>query len=194
MPLANMGTLLRQSKEGGYGVGAFSVADMQMVKLYRQEILLNLLPHHPICDLYAMRGGMKMSTQGSLLEVRNIVKMFPGVKELKGVSMEVKAGEIHALVGENGAGKSTLMKCLIAIHPPTSGEIYFDGEIRHIYNTIQALNLGISTIHQELNAVLYRPIILSGGKPDVSVYDGTRVLEIANGCRESFESGRLHQF
>lgn len=100
-----------------------------------------------------------MENTDSLLAVKDIVKTFPGVRALKGVSMEVRAGEVHALVGENGAGKSTLMKCLIGIQSPTSGEIYFDGKLRHITGTSQALQMGISMIHQELNPVLYRPIM-----------------------------------
>lgn len=103
-----------------------------------------------------------------LLQMKNIVKTFPGVNALKGVDLNVGYGEIHALMGENGAGKSTLMKCLIGIHPATSGEIYFDGKLIENYNTADALNMGISMIHQELNPILYRPImenIWSGREP-----------------------------
>ena len=72
----------------------------------------------------------------TLLEVNNIVKEFPGVKALKGVHLDVKAGEVHALMGENGAGKSTLMKCIIGIHPQTSGQIIFDGkDVSKIHST-----------------------------------------------------------
>lgn len=94
-----------------------------------------------------------------LLRMVNIVKTFPGVKALKGVDLNVGYGEIHALVGENGAGKSTLMKCLLGIYPATSGQIYFDGKLIKNYNTATALNIGISMIHQELNTILYRPIM-----------------------------------
>lgn len=95
----------------------------------------------------------------TLLIMKNIVKNFYGVQALKGVDLEVEAGEIHALTGENGAGKSTLMKCLIGIHPPTSGEIYFDGKKLQNIDTKQALTTGISMIHQELNPVETRPIM-----------------------------------
>lgn len=94
-----------------------------------------------------------------LLQMKDIVKTFPGVKALKGVDLNVGYGEIHALMGENGAGKSTLMKCLIGIHPPTSGDIYFDGKQLKGYTTSQALGIGISMIHQELSPVLYRTIM-----------------------------------
>jgi len=89
----------------------------------------------------------------------DIVKTFPGVKALKGVQLKVQAGEIHALMGENGAGKSTLMNCLAGVHGQTAGTILFDGEVRENYNTIQALEMGISMIHQELSPVLHRPIM-----------------------------------
>lgn len=94
-----------------------------------------------------------------ILEATNIVKEFPGVHALKGVDLKVKKGEILGLVGENGAGKSTLMKCIIGIHPPTSGEIKFDGEVKKRYSTIDALNMGISMIQQELSPIEYRPIM-----------------------------------
>ncbi|MHC1771070.1 MAG: sugar ABC transporter ATP-binding protein [Flexilinea sp.] len=100
-----------------------------------------------------------MEKEQYLLKMVNIEKNFPGVKALKGVNLNVGYGEVHALVGENGAGKSTLMKCLIGIYPPTAGEIYFNGEKIEHYSTAQALNMGISMIHQELSPVLYRPIM-----------------------------------
>ena len=91
--------------------------------------------------------------------MKHIFKNFPGVQALKNAELKVRDGEIHALMGENGAGKSTLMKCLIGIHPPTSGEIYFDGKLIENYNTADALKMGISMIHQELNPVEHRPIM-----------------------------------
>ncbi|MDR2740554.1 MAG: sugar ABC transporter ATP-binding protein [Treponema sp.] len=94
-----------------------------------------------------------------LLEMKQIVKNFPGVKALRGVDLKVRPGEIHALMGENGAGKSTLMKCIAGIYRPTSGEIFFDGQVRPLYSPSEALKLGISMIHQELSPVLYRPIM-----------------------------------
>ncbi|MEI8201303.1 MAG: sugar ABC transporter ATP-binding protein [Eubacteriales bacterium] len=94
-----------------------------------------------------------------VLEMKNIVKTFPGVKALKGVDFSVGRGEVHALVGENGAGKSTLMKCLIGIHAPTSGEIYYKGELQTGKNTAEMLKTGISMIHQELNPVATRSIM-----------------------------------
>ena len=94
-----------------------------------------------------------------LLRMENIVKEFPGVKALKGVNLNVKYGEVHGLMGENGAGKSTLMKCLIGMQPPTSGQIWFDGNYIQGYNTREALEMHISMIHQELSPIEYRTIM-----------------------------------
>lgn len=100
-----------------------------------------------------------MVEEKNILEMKNIVKEFPGVRALKGVDLNVKYGEIHALLGENGAGKSTIMKCLIGIHHKTSGKIIFEGkEIEH-YTTAEALKMGISMIHQELSQVEHRSIM-----------------------------------
>ncbi len=94
-----------------------------------------------------------------MLELKSISKSFPGVKALEGVSISLKPGRVHSLMGENGAGKSTLMKCIIGIHPPTSGEIIYKGEKVNITNTNTALQMGISMIHQELSPVLHRTIM-----------------------------------
>lgn len=94
-----------------------------------------------------------------ILEMKNIVKNFPGVQALRGVDLKVRPGEIHAVMGENGAGKSTLMKCLIGLYTPTSGQIFFDGKELGHYTPADALKMGISMIHQELNPVLHRPIM-----------------------------------
>jgi methyl-galactoside transport system ATP-binding protein/inositol transport system ATP-binding protein len=94
-----------------------------------------------------------------ILEMKNIVKTFPGVQALRNVNLQVRPGEIHALMGENGAGKSTLMKCIAGIYKPTSGEIYFEGKLQEPYSPSEALTMGISMIHQELSPVLHRPIM-----------------------------------
>src|SRR5438132_14106804 len=89
------------------------------------------------------------------LEMRNITKTYPGVRALEDVSFEVRAGEIHALVGENGAGKSTLMKILAGAQPKDSGEILLHGTPVHIDSPQKAMALGISIIYQEFNLVPY---------------------------------------
>lgn len=93
-----------------------------------------------------------------ILEMRDIVKEFPGVRALKGVNLQVRPGTVHTLMGENGAGKSTLMKCLIGIHRPTSGKIIFNGQTVEFHAPIQALQAGISMIHQELSPVPERSV------------------------------------
>ncbi len=86
-----------------------------------------------------------------LVEVRGVSKQFTGVRALKDVSLTVQRGELLAVVGENGAGKSTLMKIVAGVETPTAGEILVDGQPVQIASVAQALNLGISLIHQELN-------------------------------------------
>ena len=85
-----------------------------------------------------------------LLEMRDICKSFPGVKALQNVNFQLKAGEIHALLGENGAGKSTLIKVLGGIYFPEKGQIFIDGREVAITGVNAARDNGISIIHQEL--------------------------------------------
>ncbi|MBQ7292871.1 MAG: sugar ABC transporter ATP-binding protein [Clostridia bacterium] len=93
-----------------------------------------------------------------LLQMTNISKFFPGVKALDGVTLNVRAGSIHALMGENGAGKSTLMKCLFGIYSCDSGEIYLNGKKIQPQTPKEALELGIAMVHQELNQALTRNV------------------------------------
>ncbi len=88
-----------------------------------------------------------------ILKVSNITKSFPGVKALKGVSLNIYPGEVHALLGENGAGKSTLMKVILGMYQPTSGEMEYKGEKYAPKSPMTALSRGISMIHQEINLV-----------------------------------------
>jgi ribose transport system ATP-binding protein len=83
------------------------------------------------------------------LELRGITKHFPGVVALHGVSLDVRAGEVHALLGENGAGKSTLIKTIAGVYRPDAGEIRIEGQQARIRNPHDAQALGISTIYQE---------------------------------------------
>ncbi|TMI75974.1 MAG: sugar ABC transporter ATP-binding protein [Bacillati bacterium ANGP1] len=88
-----------------------------------------------------------------LLEMKGITKSFPGVRALQDVSLEVGAGEVHALVGENGAGKSTLIRILGGIYPRDAGQILLRGLPVEVASPTHARQLGISIIHQELNQV-----------------------------------------
>lgn len=90
--------------------------------------------------------------------MKGINKEFPGVKALQDVQFNLKPGEVHALMGENGAGKSTLMKCLIGIYHRNSGTIIYDGQEIDYGTTSEALNNGLSMIHQELSPVPERTV------------------------------------
>ncbi len=88
-----------------------------------------------------------------LLSMRHVSKRFPGVLALNKVDYELKAGEIHALLGENGAGKSTLIKVLGGIYEADEGEIFINGKKAEIHDVTDAQNNGIAIIHQELVVV-----------------------------------------
>jgi ribose transport system ATP-binding protein len=93
------------------------------------------------------------SDSSSLLEMRGIVKQFPGVRALDGVDLEVRAGEVHCLLGQNGAGKSTLIKILSGAHAPDEGEVLLDGSPVRLAPPTAAMGHGIATIYQELDLV-----------------------------------------
>ena len=88
-----------------------------------------------------------------LLEMRGINKSFPGVKALDNAQLKVRPHSVHALMGENGAGKSTLLKCLFGIYHADAGEILFCGRPVAYRTSKEALENGISMVHQELNLV-----------------------------------------
>lgn len=88
-----------------------------------------------------------------LLTMSGITKLFPGVRALDGVDLEVQAGEVHCLLGQNGAGKSTLIKVLAGAHQPDGGVITWQGEAVTLKSPIAAMRLGIATIYQELDLV-----------------------------------------
>ncbi|HFR0745359.1 TPA: galactose/methyl galactoside ABC transporter ATP-binding protein MglA [Shigella flexneri] len=94
-----------------------------------------------------------------LLEMSGINKSFPGVKALDNVNLKVRPHSIHALMGENGAGKSTLLKCLFGIYQKDSGTILFQGKEIDFHSAKEALENGISMVHQELNLVLQRSVM-----------------------------------
>jgi ABC-type sugar transport system ATPase subunit len=88
-----------------------------------------------------------------VLELRGISKRFPGVHALDGVDLDVRPGEVHALLGENGAGKSTLIKIMAGVHTADSGEYLVQGRPVEVRNPRDALDLGISVVFQELSQV-----------------------------------------
>ena len=93
-----------------------------------------------------------------LLEIKGLEKTFPGVRALKGVNLTVNKGEVHSLMGENGAGKSTLIKVLTGIYQKNGGTILFDGKEIDCKTPLEANAVGISTIYQELNLVLFQTV------------------------------------
>ena len=112
----------------------------------------------------------KMENSGYRLEMKGITKHFGGIKALSDVSLQVKPGEIHALVGENGAGKSTLIKILSGAYKRDKGEIYVDGKLVDIANPRDAKENGIAVIYQEF--------ILA---PDLSVAENVYLDQLGSG-------------
>lgn len=86
-------------------------------------------------------------------ELKNIYKVFPGVTALHNMSLQLRAGEIHGLIGENGAGKSTLIKVLTGVHKPDGGKIFIEGAETTFDGPLDAKHKGISCVYQELNIV-----------------------------------------
>ncbi|MDG2915919.1 galactose/methyl galactoside ABC transporter ATP-binding protein MglA [Bisgaard Taxon 10/6] len=99
------------------------------------------------------------SNQEVLLTMTNVSKSFPGVKALDHANLSVKSHSVHALMGENGAGKSTLLKCLFGIYAKDEGEILFLGKPVNFKTSKEALENGISMVHQELNLVRQRSVM-----------------------------------
>ena len=95
-----------------------------------------------------------------VVELKSITKRFPGVIALKNMSIGIRPGEIHGLIGENGAGKSTLIKVLTGVHSPEEGEIFVDGEKRVFRNPVQSREAGIACVYQELNIVKDRKSVV----------------------------------
>jgi len=105
-------------------------------------------------------GSDNVQTQREfLLEMTDVSKSFPGVKALDNVNLKVRPHSIHALMGENGAGKSTLLKCLFGIYSKDTGSILFQGEEVNYKSSKEALENGVSMVHQELNLVLQRTVM-----------------------------------
>lgn len=101
----------------------------------------------------------QMTQEPVLLRMENITKEFPGVKALDNVSLTVRPGTVHALMGENGAGKSTLMKCLFGVYNKDSGHIYLEGKEINFKTSKEALENGVAMVHQELNQALKRNVM-----------------------------------
>lgn len=94
-----------------------------------------------------------------VIEMLNITKRFPGIVANDNITLQLKKGEIHALLGENGAGKSTLMKCLFGMYAKNSGQIFLEGKEINFKNSKEALENGVAMVHQELNQALKRNVM-----------------------------------
>ena len=126
-----------------------------------------------------------------LLEMKGICKSFPGVKALHNVDLQLKAGEVHALLGENGAGKSTLIKVLGGIYHAEEGEIIIDGQKVNIDGVVAARHAGISIVHQELVLVPYMTVaenIFLGREPGTKMnVDRRKMVEEAQKLLDTYE-------
>src|SRR5262245_14406644 len=93
------------------------------------------------------------NTAAPLLELRGITKVFPGVVANRGVDLDLRAGEVHALLGENGAGKSTLMNVLYGLYTPDEGEVVLRGERLRLKGPRDAIAAGIGMVHQHFQLI-----------------------------------------
>src|SRR5580704_11459724 len=99
-------------------------------------------------------GPLAKPDSDTVLEVKGLVKEYPGTRALDGVDLQIHRGEIHALLGENGAGKSTLIRLICGATRPTEGQILFEGRLVELNSPQQAQDLGVAVVHQHFNLVL----------------------------------------
>ena len=134
-----------------------------------------------------------MKMEKYLLRMENISKSFPGVKALDHVSLSVRPGSIHSLMGENGAGKSTLMKCLFGIYREDDGEIYLDGRKVRFDSPKLAMDNGVAMVHQELNQVHTRSVMenIWLGRFPVGI-TGVNHTKLYNNTKSIFDELKIH--
>ena len=111
------------------------------------------IPSIPAISVMTAMDGPAVARQSTRLSIRNVVKTFPGVRAVDDVSLEVRRGEVHALIGENGAGKSTLMHLVAGVYQPDSGAIELDGTSIAGLNEQGAADAGIAMVYQERSLV-----------------------------------------
>lgn len=144
----------------------------------------------PIWLLSEEKGEEGRKSMEYVLELKNIYKSFPGVKVLEDVTLQVRPGEVYALMGENGAGKSTLMKILMGIYKADQGSIFLEGEETVIHGPKDAMSKGISMIHQELNTVLDMEVAENVFVGRELLKKGMEKLKIVDIARMREETGR----
>ena len=144
----------------------------------------------PVWLLSEENGEEGRKSMEYVLELKNIYKSFPGVKVLEDVTLQVRPGEVHALMGENGAGKSTLMKILMGIYKADQGSIFLEGKETAIHGPKDAMSKGISMIHQELNTVLDMEVAENVFVGRELLKKGMEKLKIVDIARMREETGR----
>ena len=108
-----------------------------------------------ISDIDASSAGAELRAGDDVLSVRGLRKTFPGVVALDAVDFDVKAGEVHALLGANGAGKSTLIKIVAGLYPPDAGEITLLDRPVNFMSAADAMAAGVSVIYQDFALIPY---------------------------------------
>lgn len=156
----------------------------------RTKTLSGGIFNSPVWLLSEEKGEEGRKSMEYVLELKNIYKSFPGVKVLEDVTLQVRPGEVHALMGENGAGKSTLMKILMGIYKADQGSIFLEGKETVIHGPKDAMSKGISMIHQELNTVLDMEVAENVFVGRELLKKGMEKLKIVDIARMREETGR----
>lgn len=154
------------------------------------KILSGGIFNSPVWLLSEEKGEEGRKSMEYVLELKNIYKSFPGVKVLEDVTLQVRPGEVHALMGENGAGKSTLMKILMGIYKADQGSIFLEGKETAMHGPKDAMSKGISMIHQELNTVLDMEVAENVFVGRELLKKGMEKLKIVDIARMREETGR----
>ena len=156
----------------------------------RTKTLSGGIFNSPVWLLSEEKGEEGRKSMEYVLELKNIYKSFPGVKVLEDVTLQVRPGEVHALMGENGAGKSTLMKILMGIYKTDQGSIFLEGKETAMHGPKDAMSKGISMIHQELNTVLDMEVAENVFVGRELLKKGMEKLKIVDIARMREETGR----
>ena len=156
----------------------------------RTKTLSGGIFNSPVWLLSEENGEEGRKSMEYVLELKNIYKSFPGVKVLEDVTLQVRPGEVHALMGENGAGKSTLMKILMGIYKTDQGSIFLEGKETAMHGPKDAMSKGISMIHQELNTVLDMEVAENVFVGRELLKKGMEKLKIVDIARMREETGR----